>query len=260
MGSTTEKFGFAIAALVLGLIGGAVFGNVGFLNAQTDGGGGDSFHAVGPPVRILDTRVATGITAGNPVQPQQTLPLPIAGTTAVPADATAVQLNVTVVDGSTASFLTVWDDGPWPGTSSLNWDSPSATSNSVTTAIGADGSIRFYNNSGTVHLVVDITGYYTEGAALGATNFETISESFPQDLGSAGETAGESVTCPAGKGATGGGVSITDNNGLDIRRSIPSGQDGWTGGVTAESPPFTGTMNIWVICASNVLPAPTPTP
>ena len=49
-------------------------------------------------------------------------------TNGIPAGAKAVSLNVTVVGGTTSSYLTVWPTGDArPTASSLNWTGPDAT-------------------------------------------------------------------------------------------------------------------------------------
>ncbi len=141
------------------LAGGALFG-VPFVGAAVDTGERPVFVAVDPPVRILDTRKASGVTAGAPVGAGQTLELAVTGAAGVPADATSVQLNVTVEQGTAPSFLSLWPEGAWPGTSTLNWTDASPRPNGSTVGIGADGKVRILNYAGTVHVIVDVTGYY----------------------------------------------------------------------------------------------------
>ena len=119
------------------------------------------FHSLSP-VRVFDTRTGTGGVPVAKVTAGGTLDVVVRGVNGVPADATAVALNVTVVDGTAASFLTVWPTGdPRPLASSLNWTNGDATPNSVTVPIGTAGKVSFFNNAGTVNVLADVAGYYT---------------------------------------------------------------------------------------------------
>jgi hypothetical protein len=128
------------------------------------------FHALSP-VRMFDTRDGTGGVPDTPVGPTGTLDVKIAGVNGVPAGATAVMLNVTVVNGTSPSFLTVWPTGmPRPLASSLNWSTSRPTPNGVTVPIGAGGMVSFYNLAGLVDVLADATGYYTPASTPPFTN------------------------------------------------------------------------------------------
>src|SRR6478609_344145 len=76
------------------------------------------------PIRVLDTRQSTSLG------PNATLTLSLAAH--VPADATAVALNVTATGGTAASYLTVYPTGsPQPNASSLNWSDSDSHPNAV---------------------------------------------------------------------------------------------------------------------------------
>jgi hypothetical protein len=114
------------------------------------------------PVRVLDTRDGTGAPAG-PVGPGGTISLQIEGTDGVPASGvSAVVLNVTAVDPTTAGYVTVYPDGAErPVASNLNFTPGEVIANLVTVPVGADGAVDFYNFAGSVNLVADLAGYYT---------------------------------------------------------------------------------------------------
>lgn len=176
----------------------------------------------------------------------------------IPDEARGLVLNVTALNATALSFVTVWPDGDLPLAASLN-PAPSQppVPNAVTTRLSDDGTFKVYNDVGTVDLVIDVNGYFIR-RGFGAF---VVSESFPINLSSAGDNEGHSVDCPGDALLTGGGVSITDNQGLDIRRSIPSDNlASWSGAVTAESFPYDGTLNIWVVCSNEVALVPDPTP
>jgi hypothetical protein len=246
-----ERVFTALVALAAGAVGGIVFGQVSNLGASSHERP-TAFVPLEPAARLLDTRQSGDITGGNPLTEGQTLQLQVTGRDGVPSDARAVQLNVTVAEGTAASFLSVWDEGEWPGTSSLNWADASASPNAVTTSVGSDGFIRIYNDTGTVHTIVDVTGYFTTAGIV--SDFETVSEEFPVNL-IAGNTAGRSVICPDGKLAVGGGASVVDIPGrLILLSSVPrSDGTGWSGRAGAVgSGTVVGTLTVYSICASGV--------
>ncbi len=88
----------------------------------------------------------------------------------LPDDATSVALNVTVVDGTEGSFLTMYPTGDArPTTSTINWSSAAAVANSATVLVHPDHSVRMYNLKGSVHVVLDLIGYYAPAPVGGAT-------------------------------------------------------------------------------------------
>ncbi len=64
------------------------------------------------PFRILDTRSGIG-TGGDtqPVGPDSTITVQIAGVGSVPADATGIIVNLTATDGTQPSYVTAWPTG-----------------------------------------------------------------------------------------------------------------------------------------------------
>ncbi len=85
------------------------------------------------------------------------------GNCTIPNTATGIATNVTAVNPSAASYVTVYpsDASPRPTASNLNFVAGSApTPNQVTVGLSATGSISAFNNGGTVDLVIDIVGYY----------------------------------------------------------------------------------------------------
>jgi len=252
-----DKLIVAVVALVAGAIGGGVLGQMPGLSAASTAPetSGATLIPVQPQQRALDTREPGDITGGNPLTEEQTIQLKMAGEHGVPASAAAVQLNVTVVDGNTPSFLTVWDEGDNPGTSSLNWTDGQARPNAVTTAIGSDGFVRIFNRFGVVNVVVDVVGYYSSDGVV--SDFEVVSESFDIDMSAEGDITGNSVRCPEGKLVTGGGASALFDGEpptFDMKTSIPQRDlTGWEATVVAESGSFDGRLNIYAICASGVV-------
>jgi hypothetical protein len=112
------------------------------------------------PVRLLDTRTTTSVPAAS------TITLKVAGVSGVPADASAVSLNVTATDTRVGGYVTVWPTGGTrPVVSNLNFVSGQTVPNLVTTKVGTGGTVSLFNASGAaVDLIVDLGGYYALGA------------------------------------------------------------------------------------------------
>ena len=117
-----------------------------------------------PPARIMDTRTNLGVT--GPVPALGTVSLQVTGQGGVPAaGVSAVVVNVTAVNPTSAGFITVWPSGtPRQVTSNLNFRAGQSIPNLVVVPVGADGKIQLYNgSSGTVQLIADVTGYIVGG-------------------------------------------------------------------------------------------------
>ncbi|MGB8858969.1 MAG: Ig-like domain-containing protein, partial [Ilumatobacteraceae bacterium] len=112
------------------------------------------------PTRVVDTR-----TTSNKVGAGESLAVQLAGVAGVPASGvSAVVVNVTSVGATAATFLTVHPSGaPFPATSNLNVQPAVAGANLVVTPLGADGKIKIYNDAGSVHVVVDVLGWFGAG-------------------------------------------------------------------------------------------------
>lgn len=122
------------------------------------------YHSLSSPYRILDTRDPSfGGNGHLNAYPGAPVQMETAGDS-VPTGATAVVLNVTVANTTSAGYLTVVpDDGTDPTASStVNWSAAGTLlSNSATVALPADGAVRVYNHQGNTDAVLDVVGYYT---------------------------------------------------------------------------------------------------
>ncbi len=79
----------------------------------------------------------------------------------IPSAATALALNVTAVDATQPTFLTLWDDGELPNASSLNpTPGQPPTPNAVTVPLTGGGTFNIYNFQGSVHVVIDVVGFH----------------------------------------------------------------------------------------------------
>ena len=120
------------------------------------------------PARILDTRNGTGVPGGaqGHLGSPHSVEVQVTGAGGVPANATAVVLNVTAADAfGPDSYLTVWPTGTsQPLASNLNFVAGQTVPNLVIAKIGAGGKVSFYNNMGSVAVVADVQGWFTNPA------------------------------------------------------------------------------------------------
>jgi FG-GAP-like repeat len=129
-----------------------------------------------PPKRDLDTRIGVGAPAAK-LGPGATLDLTVTNLNGVPAaGVSAVILNVTAVGPSQAGFLTVWPAGTTrPTASNLNFLPNQVVPNRVMVGVGTGpnaGKVSIYNPSGTVDLVADVNGWFTDAtSAAGGSAF-----------------------------------------------------------------------------------------
>ncbi len=127
---------------------------------------GSTYHPLSP-ARVLDTRNGTGAAAGR-MGPEGTIDFKVTGAGGVPATGvTAVALNVTVTNASGPdSYLTVWPKGaPRPLASNLNFSAGVSVPNLVIASVGTDGRVSVFNNRGTVDVVADVQGWYSNAQA-----------------------------------------------------------------------------------------------
>jgi hypothetical protein len=126
----------------------------------------DTFNPL-TPSRILDTRV--GIGPLGPVGPGQTIDAVVANSGGVPANASAVVLNVTATNATSSTLVAVYPTpvgvGTIPTISNLNVLPGQAAANLVTVAIGVGGDVRFANAAGDVQIIADVQGYFTPDAS-----------------------------------------------------------------------------------------------
>ncbi|MFD8884705.1 hypothetical protein ACFV0H_19610, partial [Streptomyces erythrochromogenes] len=119
-------------------------------------------HSGAGPKRLMDTRSGLGV-AKAPVGAGGVVTLTVAGVEGVPAEGvTAVVLNVTATNPSTAGHVSVYPHGTTrTSASNLNFTTGQTIPNLVIVPV-VDGKISFYNNAGTVDLIADITGYFSK--------------------------------------------------------------------------------------------------
>jgi spore germination protein YaaH len=140
-----------------------VFDLTGYFAPDT---GGDTYHQMTPPARLLDTRIARGLpgkfVAGTPRS------FVVAGVGAIDASAKAVTGNLTVVNSSSAGVIYLGPDPvAKPLTSTINFKKGQVIANNLTVALSLGGKLSATLIAGAgskTDLVFDVTGFYTADA------------------------------------------------------------------------------------------------
>jgi hypothetical protein len=141
----------------------------GLIVAPARAAGPYQFYSLSP-CRVVDTRAAVGPNGGPILQAEQTRTFPIQGKCGVPTGAKAVAFNITAVGPNGSGFLTLFPTGiTQPVVSNINYNATiPAIANGAIVPL-ADQALhpqdlavyaRVAIAGGTVHLVLDITGYF----------------------------------------------------------------------------------------------------
>ncbi|ROP41971.1 PKD domain-containing protein [Saccharothrix texasensis] len=116
------------------------------------------------PTRFLDTRTGVGAPVRK-VAPYSTVRLAVGGRHGVPADVTAVAMNLTVTGTTVDGYLTAHPSGQARLTASVVDFRASGTVPGLTTVAVGAGHVDLFNGSpGTVDLISDVTGYFAKAA------------------------------------------------------------------------------------------------
>ncbi len=137
---------------------------VGYITGATDVESSAGLFVPLSPGRLLDTRPLSSPTGGAPIGPDRTFTQPVLGRAGIPSTGVAaIALNATATETTDTGFITVWENGiARPNVSAVNWVGAQQTlANHVTTDVG-NGAIDIYVIT-PVDVVVDVTGYYTDG-------------------------------------------------------------------------------------------------
>lgn len=173
-----------------------------------------------PPTRIVDTRSGQGAPVGK-VAPGGTIHFQVAGIGGVPSGASAVALNLTIVDADRPGFASLWSTPTGtpppagnPTTSSVNLGSVGATvANMSVIALSSDGSLNLFSDAGG-YAIIDLAGYWmpatqaTSGRYNAITPFRTLDTRGNARLSAEG-TVEAKVTGVAGIPADAAAVAVT---------------------------------------------------
>ncbi len=115
------------------------------------------------PCRIVDTRNSPGAYGGPALQAAATRSFVISGQCGVPATAKSVSANLTVTEPSAGGHLTAFPAGfALPLASTLNFSAGQTRANNAILPLGTGGAISVQSvlSSGTVHFILDVTGWF----------------------------------------------------------------------------------------------------
>ena len=123
---------------------------------------GNDFTPIAP-TRLLDTRKNLGGTE-KALADDGSIVLKVAGVGGIPANVTAVDLNLTAVGGTGAGYIEA-NTGSDNGTSNLNYGANLIYSNSVIAQVSTAGTVTLRNfatsKATEVNLIADATGYFS---------------------------------------------------------------------------------------------------
>ena len=146
---------------------------------------------------------------------------------AVPADATAVVVNVTVSEPDRDGFLTVWPCGSArPLTSNLNFASGENRPNLVVATRGAGGQVCFSGNA-TTQVIADLAGWYEPFDGTNARYNPLVPQRLVDTRAAGQVTAGAPLT-----------VSV-------VGGPVPAGATAVMLNVTAVEPDAAGFLTVW---------------
>ena len=110
------------------------------------------FHSM-QPYRAFDSRSTQAVSGERTIQLAN---LPSSGVRAVAA-------NLTVTGATTDSYLTTFAAGtPRPNASSINFRAGETKANMVTLPVNAQGQLVVYNFAGSVDVIIDVVGWYSD--------------------------------------------------------------------------------------------------
>jgi hypothetical protein len=172
-----RQFRFVHIGVALALAAGAA-ASVGLVRqAGAAGEGSASVFIPIVPCRLADTRTGSDNVGGRttPIGSAESVTFAVWGMNGnciIPSTATGIASNVTALNATASSYVTVYpaDASPRPTASNLNFGAGSLPApNQVTVGLSAAGAISAYNLTGSVDLIVDIVGYYAAAGAGSGT-------------------------------------------------------------------------------------------
>jgi hypothetical protein len=213
-----------------------VYNHTGTVNVDVDvdgyysgsGGTGSVFVPI-TPVRVADTRTASLVGTGTPISANASESFSLAtAASGIPATASAVAGNFTVVAGGASGYISVYPTSvtTHPVASDVNWIAKEIVPNFTIADTNGTGSVEVYNSYGTINLVVDVFGYFT--------SFSTIMASAVVTDTSIAITYNQAVTCDAAgtvykdftyysTGSTSGGGIASASCAGDVLTLLPTG-------------------------------------
>jgi hypothetical protein len=174
-----------------------IFDVAGYVSTPTNPLAADGLFNTLVPKRVLDTRDGTGAPMAK-VGAGGTIDLTVTGAGGVPSTGVeAVVLNVTVTNATAPSYVTAWPKGAaQPVASNLNFVAGQTVPNRVIVKVGTGGKVSLFNAAGSVDLVADVNGWFTDGTTSTASGdvFTGTSPKRIMDTRLGGSPAGPGTT------------------------------------------------------------------
>ncbi|MFN8024115.1 MAG: CAP domain-containing protein [Acidimicrobiales bacterium] len=179
------------------------------------------------PARVVDTRDNLGATK---LDAGVTKTIQIAGRGGVPAGASAISANFTVVGQSGGGYLTVWNCAATrPVVSTVNFSGGEVAPNAATIPLDGSGNLCVFSTTAT-HLVIDVNGFY---GSSGTAKFTPVNPVRVMDT-------------REGLGATG---PLTDGRTVSLKvtgtAGVPEGVSAVTLNVTSTNSSLDGYVTVW---------------
>jgi hypothetical protein len=205
-----------------------VYNHTGTVNVDIDVDGyyassGSVFVPI-TPVRVADTRTASLVGTETPIGANASELFNLAtAASGIPAAATSVAANFTVVAGATSGYLSIYPTTSTvhPVSSSVNWVANWIVPDFTIADTAGTGSVEVYNSYGTINLVVDDFGYF-------------IAPTVP--------TAGLSLIVPSTTLAVGASLVATGATTDTVTATVTDGAGG--AAVAADTVLFTATPSV----------------
>jgi uncharacterized repeat protein (TIGR01451 family) len=134
-------------------------------NSATDNDRPPGSYYTLTPCRLIDTRNPPGPLGGPALVAGQNRTFQVTGSCGIPANATAVFVNTTVVAPTSTGNLRIFATGAaLPQVSALNYSAGQIRGNNGIFVLDASGrfDIRCTQASGTADVIVDVVGYFVE--------------------------------------------------------------------------------------------------
>jgi hypothetical protein len=204
-----------------------IFDVEGYTSVPSGTPGGDGLFNPIVPHRKLDTRNGIGAPTAM-VGPGATIDLQVSTGSGVEA----VVLNVTATNATAASYVTVWPTGAsQPVVSNLNFVAGQTVPNRVVVKVGTAGKVSLFNAAGSVDLVADLNGFFTD--ATGSPSGDIFTGTSPSRI----------MDTRLGGAPAGPGSTIHMN--VIGQGGVPSGAHSVVINVTVTNPTAGSYLTIW---------------
>ena len=208
----------AAALLTTGLVAGPLAGVSGAApTSHALATTGLGYTPLASPVRIADTRAGAtdpSTYAGKTLAQGANLTVDVPASAAVPANASAVVVNVTAITPTNGGFLTVYPGGSiQPASANVTFTNGQTVGDNVTVGLGTDsatGSTQSFTvhngpatGGATVDFTADVMGYYAPQTATSGAAF-------------VGLTPARIFDSRTGSGQTGAGTTLTNGGSANV--------------------------------------------